>query len=195
MLQKLDLSPLPIRINTMNDSAGVKKKMKQEHEIGELQRRAPDKKPRSASVTENTIVGDTVIYGDVAYFNEKTGHVVPGDVDSLPILQRKPRRDVVIGRSLLQKRHGHLLAERHRLSMEGQDDPPGRSDWTMHPVGNHAERETTVVIDLTGQEEEKEEPLKPADPGNSEKELKNQGKWNQQQQYEGEEKLQKMRRS
>ncbi|ETK91723.1 hypothetical protein F441_04904, partial [Phytophthora nicotianae CJ01A1] len=33
---KLDLSPLPIRISTVNDGTRVKKKVEQEHEIGEL---------------------------------------------------------------------------------------------------------------------------------------------------------------
>ncbi|ETI51834.1 hypothetical protein F443_04907, partial [Phytophthora nicotianae P1569] len=45
---KLDLSPLPIRISTVNDGTRVKKKVGQEHEIGELQRCVSDEKTKTA---------------------------------------------------------------------------------------------------------------------------------------------------
>ncbi|ETP28392.1 hypothetical protein F442_22314, partial [Phytophthora nicotianae P10297] len=63
MLQKLDLSPLPIRANTVNDDAGVKKM----HEIGDMQRRVLDEKTKTA--LENKI---PVVIEDAATIMDRT---------------------------------------------------------------------------------------------------------------------------
>ncbi|ETK94460.1 hypothetical protein L917_02399, partial [Phytophthora nicotianae] len=48
MIQKLTLSPLPLRTSTLSGSAGVKKKVEQELETGELQLRVSDEKAKTA---------------------------------------------------------------------------------------------------------------------------------------------------
>ncbi|ETM48794.1 hypothetical protein L914_06725, partial [Phytophthora nicotianae] len=53
---KQDLSPLSIRTSTENDGPRAKKKMKQEHEIGERQRRATDEKAKTAQENKTPAV-------------------------------------------------------------------------------------------------------------------------------------------
>ncbi|ETM98792.1 hypothetical protein PPTG_19229, partial [Phytophthora nicotianae INRA-310] len=48
MIQKLTLSLLPLRTSTLSGSAGVKKKVEQELETGELQLRVSDEKAKTA---------------------------------------------------------------------------------------------------------------------------------------------------
>ncbi|ETN10993.1 hypothetical protein PPTG_22621 [Phytophthora nicotianae INRA-310] len=55
-VKKQDLSPLSIRTSTENDGPRAKKKMKQEHEIGERQRRATDEKAKTAQENKTPAV-------------------------------------------------------------------------------------------------------------------------------------------